>query len=155
MREKHFNVVSVDENFIQVMGLDLLEGRNFERSRQTDPQQAFIVNEAFVKSQGWEDPVGKRMQWGLRANNEAANDGRVVGVVSNYHYRSLHNEIEPLIWLYNPNTPMRLLFRLQAGEIQESVDYISQNGVNWIRIIRWNIISLTAILISYTGQKKE
>ncbi|MCB0839637.1 MAG: ABC transporter permease [Bacteroidetes bacterium] len=126
LKENHYNVVSVDEKFMEVMNINLLEGRNFERSRTTDPQQAFMVNRAFVKAMGWENPVGKRMQWGLMANNQAANDGHVVGVFEDYHYTSLHNEIDPLVWIYNPNSPGRMLIDLKGGDIRASVSFVEE-----------------------------
>jgi putative ABC transport system permease protein len=126
LKENHYNVISVDEKFMEVMDIDLVDGRNFERSRQTDPQQAFMVNRAFVKAMGWENPIGKRMQWGLMPNNQAANDGHVVGVFEDYHYASLHNQIDPLVWLYNPNAPGRLLIDLKGGDISNSVSFVEE-----------------------------
>ena len=124
--ENTFNVVSVDEKFLEVMNIDLVEGRNFERSRQTDPQEGFMVNRAFVKAMGWDNPIGKRIQWGLMADNQAANDGRVVGVFEDYHYTSLHNQIDPLVWLYNPNVPGRVLITMKGGNIKESVKFVEE-----------------------------
>lgn len=117
LQEDHFNVISVNEDYLKVLDIDLISGRNFELSRQTDPQQAFIVNEAFVGKLGWEDPIGKRLQWGLQPNDQAAYDGHVVGVVKDYHYASLHNVIEPLVWLYNPSSPGRLIVRLEGDQL--------------------------------------
>ncbi|MEZ4827488.1 MAG: FtsX-like permease family protein [Bacteroidia bacterium] len=124
LRENHFNVVSVDENFMDVMKIKLLKGRNFERSRQTDPTQAFIVNESFVKAMGWDDAIDKRLQWGLLPDNQAAYDGRVVGVIGDYHFTSLHNKIEPLVWIYNPGTPQRMLIRMQGPEMSKAIDFV-------------------------------
>ncbi|MDX2247866.1 MAG: ABC transporter permease [Bacteroidia bacterium] len=125
LKENHFSVVSVDENFREVLKIGLVSGRNFERSRQTDPQQAFIVNEAFVKAMGWEDAIGKRLQWGLMADNQAANDGHIVGVIKDYHFTSLHNKIEPLVWLYNPDTPQRLLISMNGKDMEAAIDFVS------------------------------
>lgn len=124
LREDHFNVISVNEEYMEVLDIDLLEGRNFELSRQTDPQQAFIVNEAFVRKMGWDIPVGKRLQWGLQPNDQAVYDGHVVGVVEDYRYASLHNVIEPLVWLYNPSTPGRLIVSLEAEQISSAMSFI-------------------------------
>ncbi|MDP5171565.1 MAG: ABC transporter permease [Bacteroidia bacterium] len=126
MQEDHFNVISVDEDYRAVLDIALLEGRNFDRSRQTDPQQAFIVNEAFVRKQGWESAIGKRLQWGLQADDQAAYDGQVVGVVKDYRYASLHNDVEPLVWLYNPHNPGRLIVSLQGGQLPATLSFIRQ-----------------------------
>ncbi|MEO1450596.1 MAG: FtsX-like permease family protein, partial [Bacteroidota bacterium] len=123
--ENQFNVVSVDENFSELLGIELVKGRMFDRSRGTEPKEAFIVNEAFVREMGWQDPIGKRIQWGLMADNQATNDGKVVGVMADYHYASLHNTVEPLVWLFNPNRTSRLLIKLQGTNIRQTVDVIA------------------------------
>ncbi|MEL6848503.1 MAG: ABC transporter permease [Bacteroidota bacterium] len=117
LQEDQFNIAFVDADFLELMDISVLEGRNFSLDRGTDQQQAFIVNEAFVQKMGWQDPVGKRMQWGLMPNNQAANDGKVVGVVEDYHYASLHNSVEPLVLLFNPTPGGKLLVRMEGRKI--------------------------------------
>lgn len=125
LKENHFNVVSVDEDFLDLLEIPLVLGRNFDRSRGTEQQEAFIVNEAFVKEMGWENPIGKRIQWGLEANNQAVNDGKVVGVIGDYHYASLHNKVDPLVWIYNPNNPGKLLVQLNGGSLHAATDFVT------------------------------
>lgn len=79
--------LGVDEGFVATYGLDLVSGRNFEQTLGRDTDRAYyLVNEAAVEALGWDEPLGKRI-----------NRGEVVGVVSNFHYASLHHEVEPLI----------------------------------------------------------
>ncbi len=124
LEEKGVAFMAIDEDYLDLLGIELLEGRNFERSRQTDPQQAFIVNEALVEAQGWEKALDKRVQWGLMANDSASNDGRVVGVIKNFHFASLHNEIDPLIFLFSPNTPSRLFVKLSGQQLTQGIDFV-------------------------------
>lgn len=126
LKEDHFNVISVDEDYLKVLEIELLSGRNFERSRQTDPEQAFIVNEAFVRYMGWEDPLEKRLQWGLQPNDQAVYDGRVVGVIKDYRYASLHNVVEPLVWLYNPDSPGRLILNMEGQQLGGTIAQIKR-----------------------------
>ena len=77
----HMNVA---DDFLEVMGMKLLQGRDFRQRLLTDVGTSFIVNETMVKRMGWVNPLGKRM-----------NDGRVIGVIQDFHYASLHTEIEP------------------------------------------------------------
>ena len=124
LREDQFNVIFVDEAYFETLGLTLAAGRGFDRSRQTDAQQAFIVNETFVQRMGWDEPLGKRMQWGLMADQQAAYNGRVVGVVRDYHYTSLHNPIEPLVLLYAPTGLNRLVIQLDGGKVAEGLAHV-------------------------------
>lgn len=115
--ERTIRFLFVDENFIDVLGLELQEGRNFSRDIATDNSQAFIINENAAKAFGWNDEsLGKRVQWGIEANNQAQNDGVVVGVVSDFHFLSLHNPMEPIVLCFNPQGSNTLSLRLAGGD---------------------------------------
>ncbi|WNJ16979.1 ABC transporter permease [Pontibacter sp. G13] len=122
--EETIKVVGVDERFMETMEIPLLEGRNFDRSRATDPHQAFIVNEALVRKMGWEQPLGKRIQWGLMANNQAQNDGQVVGVIADYHFNSLHQEVDPLVWIFSSRGIGRLLVKMNGHQLKETLTFV-------------------------------
>lgn len=120
LKEKGIKFMSVDEHFIDLYGIELQQGRNFNRERTTDQSSAFIINQTAAKAFGWTDEaLGKRMQWGLMANNTAANDGEVVGVVKDFNFSSLHNPIEPFVLLYNPQQSQLISFRIEAGKLPE------------------------------------
>jgi putative ABC transport system permease protein len=117
LTERAVKCLFVDEHFIDVLGLNLLEGRSFQRDIATDVSQAFVINQKAAEAFGWnEEAMDKRVQWGLNANGAAANDGKVVGVVENFHYQSLHNPLEPLILCYNPNGGASLSVRFAKGD---------------------------------------
>ena len=93
-KEVMCNYFPVDPHFLSVFKVKLLEGRNLSDSVETDKKEAFLVNEAFLRMMGWQSGIGKEIDgWGHK--------GKVVGVVKNFYYRSLHNIIEPLIMIYN------------------------------------------------------
>lgn len=93
-REVMCNYFPVDPHFLSVFKVQLVEGRNLSDSFKTDRKEGFLVNEAFVKMMGWQSGIGKEIDgWGHK--------GKVVGVVKNFYYRSLHNLVEPLIMIYN------------------------------------------------------
>ena len=123
MTESTVKTFGVDQQFIDVLGIDLLDGRNFSLDFQTDPTAAFIVNETAVKKFGWgDDPLNKRIQWGLLENGQAVYDGVVVGVVSDFNFMSLHNPLEPLILRYAPNGGRNLSIRLTKGDYTATLD---------------------------------
>src|SRR4030042_1552871 len=96
----------VDHEFIDVMRMKILEGRNFEKSRTSDLTQAFVVNEAAVKAFGWgNNALGKRIRFGINPNTGVAQrDGVVIGVVKDFHFTSIHNAIEPFIFVDRKST---------------------------------------------------
>lgn len=117
LQEKTLSVIFVDEYFLDVLGLNLKEGRNFSKEKPTDAQQAFIINEYAAQSFGWNtSALGKRVQWGLLANNQATNDGQVIGVVNDFHFQSLHNPLEPIVLCFNPSGSNTMSIRFKSGD---------------------------------------
>ncbi len=128
MTESTIKCLFVDEHFVDVLGLDIKEGRNFSPDFQTDQQTAFIVNETAVKIFGWDDEaLNKRVQWGLLENGQAANDGKVIGVVNDFNFLSLHNPLEPLIICFNPSGGRNLSIRLASGDYPNTLDQLESS----------------------------
>ncbi|MDH5385525.1 MAG: ABC transporter permease [Candidatus Aminicenantes bacterium] len=91
----------VDEDFLDTYNIEVVQGRNFSKDFATDRQQAIILNEAAVKKFGWQDnALGQQIEVFLSLNERKRYT--VIGVVKDYHFASLHEEIQPLI-LYNAN----------------------------------------------------
>ncbi|TVZ25836.1 putative ABC transport system permease protein [Gillisia sp. Hel_I_86] len=90
---------NVDENYIPTMGMELLQGRNFFKEFG-DESDKVIVNEKAAEVLGiGKDAIGKIFQ---RDTNEGLKDITVIGVIKNFNFKSLHQEIEPLILKKNP-----------------------------------------------------
>ncbi len=85
----HFNQVSYD--YLQTMGIELIEGRNFSEKFVSDRNGAVMINEEAVKYFKLEDPLKKWIEGLCKPNT------KVIGVFKNFHYASLHEEIEPLV----------------------------------------------------------
>lgn len=127
LKEQTVSFLFVDEFFVDVLGLELLDGRNFDRNIATDQQQAFIINETAAKEFGWQDKaLDKRIQWGLQPNNQAVNDGKVVGITSDFHFQSLHNALEPMILCYNPNRSRTMSVRFSVGDFTGIMDEMEE-----------------------------
>lgn len=88
-------VAVADENFFEVFGMEILEGRNFSTEFSTDADEAIILNEAAVEAMGWQTAIGKTVRRGNRPFT-------VIGVVKDFHFESLQNEIIPVIHHYRP-----------------------------------------------------
>jgi putative ABC transport system permease protein len=116
---KVINTFFTDEKYLQTLGLELASGRFFSKEFSTDPQQAFVINEAAAKFLGWDDPLDKKVVSPL------GQDGKVVGVLKDFNYKSLHSIIEPLIIMNTPTSQGYLLVRLETSDVHSSVDQIS------------------------------
>jgi len=111
----------VDHDFVETLGLDLIEGRAFSLEFPSDTMEAFILNEAAVRYLGWEDnPLEKRVTITDFKN------GRVIGVVRNFHAKSLYQRIEPLLLHIAPNPVAynQLIVRIAPGNYQRTLSYL-------------------------------
>ena len=81
-------------DFVETMGMKIVEGRNFSRDFPTDTAAA-LVNESMVARMQWEDPIGKRFSF-IGDDDGPGATFTVVGVVQDYHQQSLYSPIEPL-----------------------------------------------------------
>jgi len=90
----YFADETVDENYLPLLRIPLIAGRNFSTAFPADFTQSVIVNESFVKAANWETPVGESLQI-LGSSNETY---RVIGVVKDYHFSSLTKKITPQLF---------------------------------------------------------
>jgi len=98
-----FTHYSVDSDFADVYGLKLLEGRFLDLNRQSDHLRAVVINETAVREFGLDSPVGTHLPYITRGNLTAfpVDEIEIIGVVKDFHCRSLHQEINPILISYN------------------------------------------------------
>ena len=94
-RQMSAMVKRVDEDYLAVMDIPLVAGRNLSNEFAIDLQSSVMVNEALVRSAGWKDPIGQSIL--IRNNSDTLSSRKVVGVVKDYHFRSLHEPIMPMV----------------------------------------------------------
>ncbi|WP_439881833.1 ABC transporter permease [Pontibacter sp. MBLB2868] len=108
--KRNINAISVGYEYLDLMEIQLLSGRNFSKEIRTDANFKYIINEAAAKALGWTDAIDKQLKpaWADTAK------GSVIGVVKDFNYKSLHSKIEPLVIKLDPNFG-KLLVRLNAN----------------------------------------
>ncbi len=115
----------VDFDYVETMKIELAEGRSFSKRFSTDTSGAFLINEAFQSIMGKVSAVNERLNfWGM--------DGKIIGVMKDYHFRSLHNEIEPLAISVNTDVIRYGIIRLASGDISSSVQTVQ---TTWERVM--------------------
>ena len=97
LRRNTFMILNlqVDQNYLNVMEINLLSGRNFYKDSELD-SNAVIINKALKDHLGWKDAIGKSI---YIAADTVTNDYqlKVIGVMDNFNYASLHEEIKPFL----------------------------------------------------------
>ncbi len=117
----------VDPDFDKTFGIEIVEGRGFSRDRISDAGEAFILNQAAIKKFGWESAINKRFEVDKVASGQART-GRVVGVMQDFHLRSLHHEIEPLVAMVTPVSYFldNLAVRISGRDVRTEVAALQQ-----------------------------
>lgn len=113
--------IRVDHDFIKTLDLKILKGRDFSIDRAYDMENVFIINEAAAKLYDWKDPVNEDLIW---YDDEITRRGKIIGVVEDFHFQSLHTSIEPLIIYIDPGEFNYFLIRLDASGIMETLAYM-------------------------------
>jgi putative ABC transport system permease protein len=101
---------SIDAHFLSVFQIHLAEGRNLSDSLITDKKEGFLVNEAFVKMMGWRSGIGKSIEG-------FDHKGKIVGVVKDFHFKSLHNLVDPLVLVYNTSRANTATVKIKPGDL--------------------------------------
>ncbi len=105
---------NVDEQYISTFGMKIAAGRNFSKAFATD-SSVMVINETASKAFGWgNNAVGKRI---TRQNSYKGNNFTytVIGVVKDFHFKSLHEPITPLLMVLNPESG--LIFKVKTGDV--------------------------------------
>jgi len=118
-----FAYETIDEAFLPLLKLQMVEGRNFSTESPSDSNNNILVNEAFVKEAKWKKPLGEIVNF-FYYNNEIYH---VIGVVKDYHYQSLNQKIEPqLFTMKNANEYGKFFIKIKPGTETESLKHIQK-----------------------------
>jgi ABC-type antimicrobial peptide transport system permease subunit len=114
-----FTQAAVGYDFVKTMKVKLLAGREYSKDFATD-SVGYILNEAAVKKIGFKDPVGQSLTFWQRK-------GKVIGVVKDFHFNSLHQPIEPFIIHFGEGQAWgNILVRTQAGQTKIALNSLEK-----------------------------
>ncbi len=95
-QELRLNYTFVDFDFFNVYEIEIAEGRTFSEDFLLDKLQSIVINEAAARELGWGNPVGRQLTF-------QGMERTVIGVIKDFHFHSLHREIDPLVFMYHRN----------------------------------------------------
>lgn len=109
-----FRVINADPDFVDLMGIEIVDGRNLSYKISADLTYRFLLNEEAVKRMQFDNPIASSL-----------NSGRfeIVGVVKDFHYNSLHSQIEPMAISWNTWT-RRACIKCSGFNIDETINHI-------------------------------
>lgn len=109
-----FENVRVNYDLLETIDVALKEGRTFSREFGSDTSK-IIFNEAAVKIMNMENPIGQKIRLWDRFDRE------IIGVVKDFHFQSLHEQVNPLFFVLDTENTWMVMARLEAGRTQEAV----------------------------------
>lgn len=118
------NIIRVEEKYINTLGINLIEGRNFSESFPGDKLNSVIVNETLMKEFNLQTPVGSVLNGYMFGEEKPI----IVGVVRDYHIFSMREKIPPLIlhMTQEINGPWSLLVKIKAENIRNTIDMLNK-----------------------------
>ena len=119
------SLLTSDDRFLDVMGINLVAGQNFPVEWSRDSTMVLLLNETAARKLGWEAPpdaIGMPVEWieygGLR--------GRVLGVVEDFHLQSIREEIEPIVFTHHPFYFTDVLIRISPEDVSDTIARIQE-----------------------------
>lgn len=114
--------VAIDEAFFHTYGMEMAAGRDLSKDFVNDDSLSFIINETAAKAYGWNN-----ISDGLDKDFSYANiKGKLVGIVKDFHFESLHQSIIPIVFYSRPGIFSDLSIRISAGKTQEGLAHIEK-----------------------------
>ena len=120
--EIEFEIYIVDSTFVTVLEIPIVSGRNFSSAYPSDNVNSVLVNEAFMKKAGWNDLNNRQVDFfydSIKYN--------VIGVIKDYHYQSLMQDVKPQLFCMNPKYNYgQLLIRIKPEQTASTIKHIEK-----------------------------
>ena len=108
------DIIDVGDDYLQTMGLDLIEGRDFQKDSETDRKESIVITKKFADEFGWTQPIGKEVIWMDTVKLY------VVGVVKDVYTNGLWREMQPLMIRYTTKDQYsHIIVNGQASKISD------------------------------------
>jgi len=122
MHEQLVGFYFIDHDYLDMMNIELLQGRDFESQSITDVDEAILINEKAVEEFGWSvDPLGKKM---LRRN--PVKNYQVTGIVKDFHFNTLHEAIEPMAFILNDEPNSFLYLKISSHDLSGTLKKVEK-----------------------------
>jgi putative ABC transport system permease protein len=116
-----FDYVFADYDFLKTYEIDLVKGRDFSRDFGSDKEGAYLINETAMTKLGWgDDTLGKKIGFSKKVMRP------IVGIVKDFHYRSLKHVIGPLAIFLRPRGDSYLSIKMNTDDISATLSYIKK-----------------------------
>jgi len=119
MAQRGINFAVVDHDFVETLGITIINGRDFDKEMPSDTLFSVVVNETLANRLGWADAIGKKVQLGDGAQINA----KVIGVMKDYHQTGMYNEIESLMLVWRERNNI-VYIKLSGSNTEQTLSFI-------------------------------
>jgi putative ABC transport system permease protein len=137
-KEHSANVFIGDEDYVKTLGLKIIAGRDFSKNMATDVREAFIINETAVNEFGFGSPekaIGQPIGWNEWEPKDTLNPvkkGKVIGVIQDFHYKSLHEKVTASVIQLYPQVTFKIAIKLKTTGIKNTLAYIRDTWTKFV-----------------------
>ena len=122
MVQQHVNALYVGKNYLDLMGIEMTDGRAFREDSENEYYNSYLVNEAAVKAFGWDDRViGRKVKY-----FHGEREFKVVGVFKDFNYQSLHNPVMPLFIVFDRDRGGTFYVKIKSDQMQQTLQYVKE-----------------------------
>jgi len=117
-----FAYETIDENYLPLLKIPLVAGRNFSKDFPSDSSHAVLVNESFARQAGWNNPLGQEVNFWYKNKKYS-----VIGVVKDFHFEALNRKIDPQLFTMEPENDFGMAYiKIRPNTAGSSLAYIQK-----------------------------
>lgn len=114
----------VDYDFFETFEMDIIQGTGFLKNASEDRTKTCVINESAARRMGIKFPLGKKVYFDHPDFAEAYKELEIIGVVKDFHFRSMHQAIGPFIFRFYRPWHFRIFIKIKPGNVQEALKKI-------------------------------
>jgi len=118
--------INGDPDLVTTLGMKIIAGRNFSTEFSTDPDNAVIINETAAQKYGWDEPLDKKIGFFTSGEMNEVQYRRVIGVVQDFHVRSMHDKILPLLLTNERDYLEEIAVRIKPGAASGTLEFLRE-----------------------------
>lgn len=123
-------IFNIDHEYVSTMGMEIVAGRDFSKEISTDATEGFIINETAVQNLGLgntpEEAIDQPLEWQMWTDHDTIKKGRVIGVVRDFHYASLHEEVQTAVLQVYPDSYWKMALRINTDDVSGTIAAIEE-----------------------------
>jgi putative ABC transport system permease protein len=125
---KQFTFWPMTPEYFSMLGIELLAGRAFSREYTTDEETAVIVNEQWVRVMGFSDNYQELLNKAVSTNYH---NFRIIGIVPDFHFNSLHQSIAPLMMVWRERSVSVANVKIHGNNISSALEHIRKTWAQY------------------------